>query len=70
MRVLSAILLPCGLALAGTGLAALFSLATGWELRTRGPSPIVLEAELDFALVFLAAGMTCLGLGWLLGRRR
>ncbi|MGK7867538.1 hypothetical protein [Falsiroseomonas sp. E2-1-a20] len=72
MRVLRFVLLALGIALAGTGALALFSLATGWEIRTRGyaGSPgIAVPVEADFALVFLGIGLTCLGLAWLVGRR-
>ncbi|MBU8543381.1 MULTISPECIES: hypothetical protein [Roseomonadaceae] len=72
MRVLVFLLTAMGLALAGTGLVALFSRATGWEIRTRptGASPgLTVPTDLDFALIFTGIGLALLGLAWLLRRR-
>ena len=66
-------LIAVGLAIAGTGLLALLSRATGWAIRTRptGGSPgLEVPTDLDVALIFSAVGAVLLGLGWLLGRRR
>jgi hypothetical protein len=72
MAVLVLVLAVIGLALAGTGLLALLSRATGWEIRTRatgGGEGLVVPTDLDFALVFTGIGLALLGLAWLLDRR-
>lgn len=70
---LAFVLVALGFALAATGGLALFSIATGWEIRTRGTGGtpgLAVPTDLDFALVFGGIGLVLLGLGWLVGRRR